>query len=134
MSATVPDYMPESAPETPTSLSDPIAPGPIVRNLDMSILIAMPTPHAVLPTSASSSSSSLSYSKPPHLDDYPVQHSLELDSEYLPVLEIGYTTTRVSTASGGEGAWADVTSDIDARHRRHRDVTARSRSRDRRDR
>lgn len=97
----------------------------------MSILIAMPSPHAVPPVSASSSSTSLSYSKPPHLDDYPVQHDLELDSEYLPVLEIGYTSTRVSTTSGGESAWADVVSDIDARQRRHRDVTTRSRSRDR---
>jgi hypothetical protein len=129
---TVPDYTPSLPPESPTSLSGPTTPGPPCRNLDLSILIAMPSPHAVLPVSASSSSTSLSYSKPPHLDDYPVQHSLELDSEYLPALEIGYTSTRVSTASDGECAWADITSDIDARQRRHRDVT--SRSRDRRDR
>jgi len=123
LSATIPDYSAISRPTTPTSLSPPTRPGGVTRNVDLSILIAMPTPYSI-PRSASSSTSSLSYSKPPHLDDYPVEQSLPPDTEYPPLVEIGYTSTRVRVNDNGASAWEEITSDIDIRQKRHKTVSS----------
>jgi hypothetical protein len=91
--------------------------------MDLSVLIAMPTPYSP-PRSAASSTSTLSYSKPPHLDDYPVEQSLPGDVEYPPLVEIGYASTRVRVPDEEELAWSDITKDIDTRNERHKTVSS----------
>lgn len=115
LSATVLDHT-TSFESNPTSASKEGRPTG-TRTLDLSVLIAMPSPDTVPTHSTNSSTTSISCEKPLHLDDYPVQHRLPPDYDMLPVMEIGSTIARVKVRDH-ESAWAQVTKDVDERHRR----------------
>lgn len=86
------------------------------EQLSLSILIAMPSPSTDISNhdSPSSSTSSLSYQKPVHLDDYPIIYRVPKemlvtedneDDFVLPSVVIGTTSVPVCVTSNTKSSW-----------------------------